>query len=325
MAMRIVIIGDIHLYDLSVRPWQLVGKRLLGQINLWMRRRHVFNPALIKPVLTRAMSLNPDWLIFSGDLTTTARDSEFAMAAKVIRESAGEMLERGRVLMVPGNHDRYTFTATHRKRFEAFMGNAVPRAFPHTVVLTPQWRMIGIDSCCPRLVSSRGRVGRKQLAKLATMIDQTPQGVGLVVVCHYPMMTPPDYHHRWSHQLADARELAQVVGRAKGPVVFVHGHIHRPWQWVPESAGLENVRMINAGSPCMTSSTFPAGQGFWAMDLPDPATETQNQKMTQVSSLTAHRPIYDVTTDPAQGVTTQLGLDVLKALSWRVLPQDLNL
>lgn len=335
--MRIVIIGDIHLYDLSFRPWRLMGKRLLGQTNLWLHRRHAFNPKLLAPVMERAMSLQPDWLIFTGDLTTTALDSEFKMAAKALEP----WLERDRVMVVPGNHDRYTYRAARRRRFEVFMGKAAPTLYPHVVDLSPHWRMIGIDSCCPRLVTSRGRVGRRQMDKIQQVIKETPKEQGLLVVCHYPVEVPPGYNHRWSHQLADADELAHVLKQAAGPVVFVHGHIHRPWHW--RALELENVdsgpfRIINAGSPCMTSSSYPAGQGFWAMELAYGDTDTgigagtqatgqptvQPSGQPRLESLIAHRLEYEAA-EPALSETTRSGVNTTGPMLWRVQPQSLDL
>jgi len=124
--MRLALIGDIHYYRLAVAPWQLFGKRLLGQANLWLNRRHRFNRSLLKPVLEQAESIQPDMVLMSGDLTTTALAGEFADVAAALNPLA----KRIPMVAVPGNHDRYTFSAARHRVMEKALLTAVPQPFP---------------------------------------------------------------------------------------------------------------------------------------------------------------------------------------------------
>ena len=310
--MRIAIIGDIHLYKLQVSLGQLFGKRLLGQCNLWLHRRHVFDPSLLGPVLTRAMSFQPDWLLFAGDLTTTAQDGEFALAARMLGLAADSphagvldpALSRGRVLAVPGNHDRYTYAATRGRRMEAFLGPIMPPAWPWRVALGERWQLIALDSCCPRPVSSRGEVDAPQLGRLRRLIRQTPPGMGTMVLCHYPFDVPPPRVHRPSHQLASRHVLREALKALPGPVVFVHGHIHEPWHWKLPAGEHPDFGVLNTGSPCMTSQAFPAGQGFWELQVARHASEAATRDIT----LRAHR--------PAPGATPSAPLWRVEEQSW---------
>ncbi len=54
-AMRIVLLGDLHTYRLAVWPWELLGKSLAGQMNLWLNRRKRFDRSLIQPTIERAI------------------------------------------------------------------------------------------------------------------------------------------------------------------------------------------------------------------------------------------------------------------------------
>jgi len=258
--MRVVILGDIHLYDLKAMPWQLLGKRMLGQMNLWFHRRKRFNPRLLEPVIEQALSLKPDWFLLTGDLTTTALESELSMARRALEP----LLATGRTVVIPGNHDRYTFTASRRRRFEHYFAPAAPQRYPHAMDLSPAWRLIAINSATPRVVSSRGHLDPAQLEGLRDLLAQTPAQQGVVIMCHYPPALPDDQPYRRSHALAQRDQLREILINAHRPIVFLHGHVHRPWHWrlTPQ------VRLVNAGSPCMTGSRYPLGQGLWQVELP---------------------------------------------------------
>jgi 3',5'-cyclic AMP phosphodiesterase CpdA len=259
--MRVVILGDIHLYDLNARPWQLLGKRLLGQTNLWFHRRKRFNPRLLEPVVEQALSLNPDWFLLTGDLTTTALETELRQARQMLEP----LLATGRTVVIPGNHDRYTFTATRRRRFEAHFSSASPQRYPHVMDLSSAWRLIAINSALPRALSSRGHLDARQLDGLRDLLRETPAKQGVIILCHYPPALPEDQPYRASHALAQHLQLREILSAARRPMVFLHGHVHRPWHWLLTP----QVRIVNAGSPCMTSARYPMGQGFWQADLPD--------------------------------------------------------
>lgn len=267
-ATRVVLLGDVHQYRLAVAPWRLLGKRLLGQANLWLNRRHRFDRRLLIPAVRRIAQLRPDWLLLSGDLSTTALADEFADVAAALRPLAG--CPR---VAVPGNHDRYTRAALRRRTAERALPGLYPDVFPHLRSLADGWALVALDAAVPRLLSSRGRIGRDQLDRAAAL--EVPAGVGLVVLCHYPFAVPPGVRWRQEHRLADAGPLADLVAAWAGrhpQVLYLHGHVHRPWHWRPMVGGAPNVWAVNAGAPCHVGTDHPAGQGFWQLDLPrDPA------------------------------------------------------
>ena len=88
ISMRIALIGDLHTYALAVWPWELLGKPLAGQLNLWLNRRTKFDRSLIAPTIGRVMECKPDLALLSGDLTTTSRPSEFRSMIDALRVNA---------------------------------------------------------------------------------------------------------------------------------------------------------------------------------------------------------------------------------------------
>ncbi|NBC95824.1 MAG: hypothetical protein GVY27_05665, partial [Deinococcus-Thermus bacterium] len=245
-------------------PWHLLSKRLLGQVNLWVHRRSRFDMSLVERIIGRIEALEPDLLLCPGDVTTTALHAEFGLA----RWWFGELFGRLPTLVIPGNHDRYTFTAARTRRFERYFGAWAPDQYPHRATFDGPLHVIAIDATQPNLLLDPGRVGRTQRAALAREIAAVPAAGRVIVMCHYTLGVPPhDRAEPRHHALVDESALRRVLRDADRPITFVHGHVHRPWCWRPAEA--PNVVAINTGSPTHLSPTFPAGQGLWTLDTED--------------------------------------------------------
>lgn len=264
--MRLALIGDIHLYRLQMHWRHLMSKRILGHTNLWLNRRHRFNHAVLAPLLDRVAALEPDHVVLTGDVTTTSLDNEFLDVARHLKP----LSDRFPTLLVPGNHDRYTFASRSSRRIERLLEHLLPREFPHFSQLAPRWHLLGLDGARPRMLDARGELGQGQLQRTAEHLSRLTDKDGLVVACHYPVAAPPDALPLTpDHQLAEARLLSQMLTDCPARIVYLHGHIHRPWCWTPQNGRQRGFTCINAGAPCMTSVVYPLGQGFWQIDLPD--------------------------------------------------------
>ncbi len=167
--MRLLLIGDIHSYRLLVPPWALLGKRLLGQGNVWLNRRHKFDRTLLPALVQQAASVEPDMVLLCGDLTSTALPGEFDDCLKAL----APLVDAFPVMIVPGNHDRYTFTSARRSLLESAAGTSIPPEFPHCHRYPSpfnRWRLLALDAARPRGLSSRGEVGKAQLAEARRQI-----------------------------------------------------------------------------------------------------------------------------------------------------------
>ena len=265
--MRVVLVGDIHASRKIAAPWRLASKRLAGMANLWLNRHRRFDLSLLHDALAHAASLRPDLLLFSGDLSTTALPSEFDDVARVFRRHVPNVP----AVMVPGNHDRYTFSATVGKTMERYFADAMPARFPQLRRLSDTWHLLLIDGAVPRVAVSRGRLGRRQLADIDAALSSVPSSDALIILSHYPCEVPAGCPDHWDHRLADAGALRACLARHPRRTLFLHGHIHLPWCVRAVDASLAHVMMINAGSPTHRSGPCPHGHGFWHLDLPESA------------------------------------------------------
>lgn len=262
--MRIVVIGDIHLYRLRVAPHRLIGKRLLGQSNLWLNRRFRFNHDMLDEVIERTLEMSPELVLLTGDVTSTSLEDEFTDIATRLKPLSKQVP----IVLVPGNHDRYTFRSARKRRVETLLKGLLPEAFPHTRPLVGKWHLLALDSARPQYMLSRGAIGAEQLAEAERFLKQRSEDEGVMVLCHYPPETPPGLPTSWAHDLADVQALRHMLRESKARIVFVHGHVHRPWHWEQRNGHGRRQTYLNAGAPCMTSAQYPSGQGFWQVELP---------------------------------------------------------
>lgn len=289
--MRLALLGDIHLYQSYVAPWRLLNRRILGQMNVWFGGRHRFDCELLAPVFDRVLSINPDMVLLSGDLTTVSLPEEFAAAAAALERLRTHVP----ILAVPGNHDRYTFSAARLGLFERMLGPISPPRFPHQHQLTPRWRILAIDSAVPRILTSRGRIGTAQLQAIAQILKPRTADDGVILLCHYPLRRPPEIHAHWHHLLADAARLDDMVAACPARIVFVHGHVHRPWRWSWRGSAGREILSLNCGAPSLRGVDHPYGQGFWQLDLPaDVAGPIEAQRHRLLETPPDSSPRWDV-------------------------------
>lgn len=223
VRVRLALIGDIHLFSLKIQPRRLVGRRILGHTNLWLNRQFRFNHALLEPLPQRVRRVEPELVLLSGDVATTSLEDEFHDIERFLRPMAGTVP----TLIVPGNHDRYTFRSARRKRVEALLEGLVPPAFPHVLRLTDRWRLLALDAARPQIVWSRGALGPRQMDEVRYHLEELGRTDGLIVLCHYPAATPPHVPKSWAHALAEARLLRQMLTRCPARV-GVHTRAHPP-------------------------------------------------------------------------------------------------
>jgi len=263
--MRIALIGDIHVYSkrVSTRRY-LMSRRILGHTNLILTRRHRFNHMLLHPLMEQVRAISPDIALFSGDVSTTSLEDEFDDVARFIRPLAEDVP----VVLVPGNHDRYTFGSKRVRRIETVLNGLMPDQFPDLRDLTDRWKLLSLDSAAPRILSSSGELGKAQLRAASQHIASLTDEDGLVVLCHYPVVEPPLTPRHKSHDLKERASLLGMLEACRAKVIYLHGHIHKPWALLPGPPKQVPFASINAGAPCMTSDKYPAGQGFWQIDLP---------------------------------------------------------
>ncbi len=246
--MRIIHLSDIHVWRIPLNPFRLFSKRSVGLLELLTGRAKKFRLERLDEVVARVQKLNPDHVLITGDLTTTALPEEFRGARSAL---AGLLDDRDRATIVPGNHDRYTSRSVRRRKFERFFGEFAPsKTFPWLRRLNEETAILGLDPTRSHLTAS-GYLPPEQLERARSLAKGRPRR--LIVACHYPLAAPPRYERQLaSKRLKNATDVAAWISGI-GPHLFCCGHVHAAWAFTPP--GLPGQLCVNAGAPLLRDPT----------------------------------------------------------------------
>lgn len=220
-------ISDLHLpLPTQPAPWgSYWGKRLLGWLNLRLKRHHP--PEIAAALAADLRARPPDHLAVTGDLTNLSLQAEFEAAAAWLR---GLGLPPARLSVIPGNHDAYVRQATRRRWFEAALGPVLgqaelrwPRAQRVGEVL-----LVSTSSAVPSPWGCAwGRLGAAQLAAADELLA-ADAATRVVLVHHPPVLASGQPDRRWRRNL-DWEPLLALCAR-RGVDMILCGHTHRPFR-----------------------------------------------------------------------------------------------
>lgn len=249
--MKIIHFGDIHVWRNPLALYDpFYPKRYLGAVNLMLNRRKKFPKYLGQQVLDHILEEDADLVVFSGDLTTASLKSEFKGAAEMFTPLYEKWKER--LIIIPGNHDRYTTKATRQDWY----GEAFPYAKIDGVRVTElegNRVVVAFDASCAFMLRSNGMFN----SDLENLLEETLAGLTdkeVILVGHYPIDYPDTVAVDPQHELLGRASLKSIV-RQYPPVVYLHGHKHIRWR-------LGNA--VNCGS-CGMFSEDPLKQAGYAV------------------------------------------------------------
>lgn len=221
---------DPHLGPLPrARFAELAGKRALGVMNWRRGRRSRFAAGTIDALIADIKANAPDHIAVTGDLVNVGLPAEYETALTFL----ASLGDGHHVTVVPGNHDAYVRSTAHHAllnwgdymRGDGAAGDVtVEEAFPF-VRRRGDVALIGVSSAIPtNPFMATGRVGRAQLARLGTVLDELgKEGLFRVVLIHHPPCGPRPGHKR----LIDADAVRACLTR-HGAELVLCGHDHHP-------------------------------------------------------------------------------------------------
>ncbi len=267
--MRILHFSDIHL-GLGLRRVPLsdwAGKRLAGGANLLRGRGRRFSHAAEK---TRAMvrlkdELGADLVLCTGDLTALATEAELQAA----REIFEPLLNTGRFVVIPGNHDLYTRRDVEEGRFARRFARGLESDLtdlctdgPWPIVRLPadDVAVVAVNSARPNMApwKSSGRVPEVQIEGLRSALDDTRVADRFVfLMTHYAPCRADGSPESREHGLDNLTDLLDATaGIMRG--AFLCGHIHTTFR--------QRITGFAGEVFCAGSSTFAGREGFWLFE-----------------------------------------------------------
>jgi 3',5'-cyclic AMP phosphodiesterase CpdA len=196
----------------------------------------------LRDALLRA---GPDLVLATGDLTHRGASAELALYEAIFMP----LLAAGRMIAVPGNHDRMTEDAAARLMPD---GRVDARAAPGVHV-------VRLDSTAPHnrfLLSAHGALSPADVDAVDAALGVAAEGALRVLMLHHHLLPLPvdqlaERMSAWV-RLPYARELALGAGlldRLRGRCELVlHGHRHAASELVLGLGSGAPLRICNAGS-----------------------------------------------------------------------------
>jgi 3',5'-cyclic AMP phosphodiesterase CpdA len=185
--------------------------------------------------------------LVTGDVTHRGRADEL----RTFEATFAPLLAAGRLIVVPGNHDRMGDDAG-RSMMGGHDGHVDVRS-------RPGLHIVRFDSTAPHnrsLIEAHGRLVERDLEAIVAAMDAAPAGALTVLLLHHHLLPlPPDLlGERLSMLLGwpnaaelelGARLLEQLRGRCD---LVLHGHRHTPSELELGSESTRPLRVWNAGS-----------------------------------------------------------------------------
>jgi len=241
-VLRFLHFSDVHLtaHPLGWRKRDAFGKRLVGYTNIKLLgrgRRFRYAAQVVDALMAQAKRESYDCMIFSGDATKLAFESEFALAAQ--RLGVGDPAFP-QAIAVPGNHDYYIRRCVRAGYFEKYFapwlqGERVDgETYPFARKVGHAWLIALNSSNHPYFNwNASGVVGRAQLKRLKRLCAKLDPGPRILVT-HYPLRTAKGKPERRSHRLLDHREALATAIECRVSL-WLHGHIHSPFVLQPSA------------------------------------------------------------------------------------------
>ncbi|HEY3028142.1 MAG TPA: metallophosphoesterase family protein [Pyrinomonadaceae bacterium] len=167
-------------------------------------------------VVTTVISLKPDLVVVSGDLTQRARTAQFKEARQFL-----DALPQPQIV-VPGNHDVPLYNVFSRfgrplDKYRRYITDDMQPFYADDEIA-----VIGINTA-RSLTTKYGRINERQIAGVREKLCAYQGNVTKIVVTHHPFDLPDNHDEA---DLLGRSKLAMVALAECGADVLLAGHLH---------------------------------------------------------------------------------------------------
>jgi hypothetical protein len=203
--------------------------------------RATFREALAK---VKALSVKPDFVIHTGDVSQLSRDNEFDDADQMLKELGLA------VFFVPGEHDMLDPDGgkAFLSRFGKGSRGAGWYSFDHRGV-----HFVALVNVADLKPGGMGNLGAEQLAWLKDDLAGRPSSQPIVVFAHIPLWT---VYAEWGWGTDDSAQALKLLARF-GSVTVLNGHIHQITQKVEGRIAFHTARSTAFPQPAPGTAPSP--------------------------------------------------------------------
>jgi len=203
--------------------------------------RATFREAIAK---VKALPVQPDFIIHTGDVSQLSRDEEFDDAEQMLK-AAGLP-----VFFVPGEHDMLDPDGgkAFLDRFGKGSKGAGWYSFDHRGV-----HFVALVNVADLKPGGMGNLGAEQLKWLAADLAGRPSSTPIVVFAHIPLWT---VYAEWGWGTDDAEQALKLLARF-GSVTVLNGHIHQITQKVEGRIAFHTARSTAFPQPAPGTAPSP--------------------------------------------------------------------
>jgi len=203
--------------------------------------RATFREAVAK---VKALKVQPDFIIHTGDVSQLSRDAEFDDADQILKETGLP------VFFVPGEHDMLDPDGgkAFRDRFGRGTLGAGWYSFDHKGV-----HFVALVNVADLKPGGMGNLGPEQLKWLAADLAGRPASTPIVVFAHIPLWT---VYADWGWGTDDAAQALKLLARF-GSVTVLNGHIHQITQKVEGRIAFHTARSTAFPQPAPGTAPSP--------------------------------------------------------------------
>jgi len=189
-----------------------------------------------------AMAGTPDFMLHTGDITQSAKASEFDSAQQIIKGSRIQDVH-----YVPGEHDTATDDGVlYRERFGKGTLGSGWYSFDHKGV-----HFIGLNNSLQ--VDAMGGLGAEQLAWMKQDLAGRSASMPVVVFAHIPLWM---VYPQWGWGTKDGAEALSYLKRF-GSVTVLNGHIHQVVQKVEGNVAFHTATSTAFRQPAPGAAPHP--------------------------------------------------------------------
>jgi 3',5'-cyclic AMP phosphodiesterase CpdA len=172
---------------------------------------------IVAPLVARIVSINPDLIAISGDLTQRALARQFRDARAFLNRLAFQKV------IVPGNHDVPLINIFARlvDPFGAYRRHIGVDLEPWYA--DDEMAVVGLNSARALVTGGRGRLNLTQVDAAVERLRPLPRALIKVIVTHHPFDLPEGYVV--DHLVGGARRAMMRLAGV-GADLFLAGHLH---------------------------------------------------------------------------------------------------